>query len=125
MTTTNYKKCALSKWLFAAFTLLISCNQQIKFDKNKWHEQIDPAFPSTYRPRMLDDLTTNFKLIGLSYHQLVDRLGMTDSKDSGLVSYKIVVKYGSDIDPVYSKDLEFTYSKDSSITSFKVVEWKK
>jgi hypothetical protein len=126
MTTTNHKKWARSKWLLAAFILtMFSCNKQIKFDKNKWNEQTDPLFPSSYRPKMLNDLTTNYKLIGLSYHQLIERLGMPDNKESSLVSYKIVVEYGSDIDPVYTKDLKFTYSKDSSITSFKVVEWKK
>lgn len=123
---TNHKKYCLSKWLLAAFIFtMFSCNQQIKFDKNKWNEQTDPLFPSSYRSKMLRDLTTNYKLIGLSYHQLIDRLGMPDNKDSSLVSYKIVVEYGSDIDPVYTKDLKFTYSKDSLITSFKVVEWKK
>lgn len=97
----------------------------MKFDKDRWNEQTDPIFPSSYRPKMLEDLTTNHQLIGLSYRQLTARLGQPDHKDSSLVSYKIVVDYGSDIDPVYTKTLKFSYSKDSSITSFNVVEWKK
>lgn len=74
---------------------------------------------------MLGDLTVNHKLVGLSYSQLVRYLGEPDtSTDSSLV-YRIAIDYGSDIDPVYSKDLEFSYSKDSIITSFKILEWKK
>lgn len=104
---------------------LISCNQQVKFDKEKWNEQIDPVFPSSYRPKMLKDLTQNHKLIGLSCAQLKERLGHADYKDSSSISYRIIIEYGGDIDPVYSKDLVFTYSKDSLITGYKIVEWKK
>lgn len=105
---------------------LFSCgNKQIKFDKNKWNEQTDPTFPSSYRPQMLTDLTTNYKLAGYTYSQLVELLGIPDYKDSSLLSYNIVVDYGHDIDPVYTKNLDFTFSKDSIITSFKVTEWKK
>lgn len=109
-------------------TLLVACNdnnKQVKFDKNKWNEQADPLFPSSYRPQMLTDLTTNYKLVGFKYSQLIELLGIPDSKDSSSLSYKIVVDYGHDIDPVYTKDLNFTFSKDSTITSFKVDEWKK
>ena len=101
-----------------------SCNQQVKFDKNKWNEQIDPLFPSRYRAKMLNDLTVHNKLVGLNYRQLIESLGTPDNKDSNVASYKIVVEYGSDIDPVYTKQLMLSYSKDSAITSFKIVEWK-
>lgn len=106
---------------------LFSCNnnKQIKFDKNKWSEQTDPLFPSSYRPKMLTDLTTSYKLVGFKYSQLIELLGTPDSKDSSSLSYKIVVNYGNDIDPIYTKDLDFTFSKDSTITSFKIDEWKK
>lgn len=113
---------------FVAVVFLLSCNdnkKQIKFDKNKWNEQTDPLFPSQYRPNMLADLTTNYKLVGLNYSQLIEFLGIPDAKDSSSLSYKIVVDYEKDIDPVYTKDLDFSFSKDSIITSFKVNEWKK
>ena len=74
---------------------------------------------------MLTDLTTNYKLTGLKYSQLIDLLGIPDSKDSSSLSYKIIVDYGNDIDPVYAKNLDFTFSKDSVITSFNIDEWKK
>lgn len=74
---------------------------------------------------MIKDLTTNHKLIGLSYAQLISYLGDPDGKETNSVVYTIAIDYGSDIDPVYSKKLEFSYSKDSTITSFKILEWKK
>lgn len=74
---------------------------------------------------MLKDLTTNHKLLGLNCAQLVKYLGGPDYKEANLITYRIAVDYGNDIDPVYSKDLIFFYSKDSVITSFKIEEWKK
>jgi len=104
---------------------ITSCNQNIDFEKTKWNEQSDPVYPSIYRPMMLKDLTTNHKLLGLNCAQLVKYLGGPDYKEANLITYRIAVDYGNDIDPVYSKDLIFFYSKDSVITSFKIEEWKK
>jgi|SRR5688572_346963 len=124
-------KCIKFSFIISQFIsllfFLLSCNnnKQIKFDKNKWNEQSDPLFPSSYRPKMLTDLTTNYKLVGFKYSQLIELLGIPDSKDSSSLSYKIVVDYGHDIDPVYTKDLDFTFSNDSTITSFELNEWKK
>jgi hypothetical protein len=113
--------------LLIGISFFLSCNgdRAMKFDKNKWNEQADPLFPSVYRPKMLTDLTTNYKLKGLKYSELIELLGIPDSKDSSSLSYKIIVDYGHDIDPVYTKDLDFTFSKDSIITAVKVNEWKK
>lgn len=114
--------------LFTTAAFLSSCSEdkkQIKFEQNKWNEQVDPLFPSSYRPQMLKDLTTNYRLKGLKYSELIELLGVPDVKDSNSLSYKIKVDYKQDIDPVYTKDLDFFFSKDSIITSFKVNEWKK
>ncbi len=106
--------------------ILFSCNKkEIKFDKSKWNEQTDPLFPSTYRLKMLNDLTSNYKLVGLKYSQLIGLLGVPDNQDKITSSYNIVLDYGGDIDPVYIKELDFIFSKDSVITSFKVHEWKR
>jgi hypothetical protein len=105
---------------------LFSCNnKEIKFDKSKWDLQIDPLFPSSYRLKMLNDLTSNYKLVGFKHSQLIGLLGIPDSQDNNTLSYNIVVDYGHDIDPVYIKKLDFIFSKDSVIKSFKVYEWKK
>lgn len=102
-----------------------SCTQNVDFERTKWVERTDPIYPSAYRSAMLKDLTTNHKLIGLSCSQLINYLGDPDAKENNSVFYTIAVDFGSDIDPVYSKELEFSYSKDSTITSFKILEWKK
>lgn len=106
--------------------ILFSCNKkELKFDKSKWNEQTDPLFPSSYRLKMINDLTSNYKLIGLKYSQLIGFLGVPDNQDKSTSSYNIVIDYGSDIDPVYIKELDFIFSKDSVITSFKVHKWKR
>lgn len=101
---------------------LYETGNNIKFDKDKWTEVADPLFPSVYRPKMLSDLTTNYKLIGMKYSNLIELLGVPDFKDSISLSYKIVVDYKDDIDPIYTKSLDFTFSKDSTIISFKINE---
>lgn len=45
--------------------------------------------------------------------------------NSNSLTYNIVLNYGDDIDPVYSKNLDIFFSKDSIITSYKITEWKK
>ncbi len=96
-----------------------------KFDKAKWNYYEDPAFPPSHRKKMIKDLTTNYKLSGMSYSELVALLGKPNFRDSLFVGYEADVDYGRDIDPVYIKNLLFTLSKDSIITSFRVHEWKK
>jgi len=113
---------------FTAVVILLSCNggnKQIKFDKNKWGEQADPLFPSPYRAKMLKDLTMNYDLKGLKYSELTELLGVPDTKDTNSLTYRILIDYKQDIDPVYTKDLKMFFSKDSVISSFKVSEWKK
>ncbi len=124
----GYKKIMILLLTFVGLSfLMFSCsdNKQVKFDKNKWNERADPAFPPPYRSKMIQDLTTNHKLVGLKYSQLIELLGEPNFNDSTSLVYTIIVDYGHDIDPVYTKNLDFTFSKDSILTSFKVDEWKK
>ncbi len=129
----NYKKISfITLQFFIIIFFLFSCNdnkqddkKQIKFEKEKWNEQTDPLFPSAYRPEMLNDLTSNYKLVGIKYSQLIKLLGIPDYKDSNSLSYKIIINYGHDIDPVYTKDLDFNFSKDSNVYYFKIDECKK
>jgi len=106
------------------FMLFMSCNGDIKFDRGGWDRVDDPLYPPALRERMLDDLLNNHKLIGLKYSQLEKLIGIPDSKDSNFVYYRVVVDYGHNIDPVYTKNLMFQLSKDSLITSFKVKDWR-
>jgi hypothetical protein len=110
---------------FIVLIFVTSCNKQIKFDKDKWRENIDPAFPSPYRNKMLKDLTANYKLVGLKYSELINLLGEPNFNDSTSLGYDVIKDYGHDIDPVYTKNLDFIFSKNSVITSFKIIEWRK
>jgi len=104
---------------------LFSCKdfKQIKFDKSKWRTRDDMEFP--YRNKMLKDLTTNYKLVGLKHSEIIELLGDPNFSDSSSFAYQVIEDYGSDIDPVYTKNLDFEFSKDSIITAFKIEEWKK
>lgn len=111
--------------LLIALIGLFSCKDfgQIKFDKSKWTAKDDMEF--TYRNKMLKDLTTNYKLVGLNHSEIINLLGEPNYSDSISLAYQIIEDYGSDIDPVYTKNLDFEFDKDSIITTFKIVEWKK
>ncbi len=112
--------------LFVLLTFLLSsCTNEIKFDKTKWDKQPDLGFTPPYRNKMLPDLTKNYKLVGLKYSQLIEILGKPNFVDKNSLGYAIIIDYGHDIDPIYTKNLYFTISKDSLITSLQVEEWKK
>jgi hypothetical protein len=96
---------------------------QIKFDKGKWLTKDDMEFP--YRNKMLKDLTTHYKLVGLKYNEIINLFGEPNYHDSNSVVYQVIEDYGSDIDPIYTKNLNFKFNKDSIITAFKIEEWKK
>ena len=74
---------------------------------------------------MLKHLTTNYKLVGLKYGEIIKLLGEPNFSDSVSFAYKVVEDYGSNIDPVYTKNLDLKFDKDSVITSLKIAEWKK
>ena len=104
--------------IFISF-ILTSCNTDTKFDKNQWLQQ-DDLGQFTYRKNMIKDLTTNHKLVGLSYKQLIDFIGQPaknfeNKKDE--ISYPINVGYGRDIDPVFTKTLILKISNDSTYPS--------
>ncbi len=112
---------------FLLFILLASCNNNQKFDKVKWQEQGDLKV-YTHRKSMLNDLTTNYKLTGLSYRQLINLVGEPENysdNEKGIVYYEIETDYGYDIDPVYTKTLQIKLTKDSTVATFIIKEWKK
>ena len=111
--------------LLVVIHILVSCNDtgQLKFDKTKWNTKDDNEF--TYRNKMITDLTTNYKLVGLKYREIRVLLGETDYRDTISFGYSLFEDFGSDIDPFHSKNLDFKFDKDSKITSFNIEEWKK
>jgi hypothetical protein len=106
---------------------LASCNHNEKFDKVKWQEQGDLR-TYLHRKSMLNDLTKNHKLTGLSYRQLINLIGEPENysdKEKDILYYDIETDYGNDIAPVYTKTLQFKLTKDSTVESFIIKEWKK
>ena len=106
--------------------LSFACNN-IKFEKTGWIYKGDVGmYP--YRDKMLKDLTENNKLKGLTYRELITKIGPDENYKSGFDSsifYNIVTDYSWDIDPVYSKSLVFKFNNDSVVVDYKIEEWKK
>jgi hypothetical protein len=113
------------KWTLLFFIIgFTSCNNQIKFDKIAWNKK-DDFLPCPCRKQMIEDLTKNYKLIGIKSDTLKDILGEPDGEDSISLFYDLIVNYGIDIDPVYTKTLIFYFNKDSIINKFELHEWEK
>ncbi len=105
--------------------VLFSCKNDIKFEKTSWNQKDDLNYPN--REKMLEDLTKNHKLKGMSYSKLIDLLGLPENysdEEFNTVTYNLVTEYGSDIDPVYIKNLEIKLAKDSIVENYKTVEIK-
>ena len=124
---TNIKMiCKYSTLLFIC-VLLFGCDRDAKFDKAKWLQQDDMQhYP--YRLSMLKNLTGNYKLIGLTYFQLIELIGEPQKNlvtDSMQIYYPILTDYGSDIDPVHTISLEIVLNKDSIVNDYQIDEWKK
>src|SRR4051812_17804874 len=108
--------------IFLMSICFASCNSNEKFDKAKWQEQGDLRI-YTHRKSMLNDLTKNHKLTGLSYRQLINLIGEPENhndKEKDIVYYEIETDYGNDVDPVYIKTLQLKLTKDSTIESFTI-----
>lgn len=111
--------------LFFIIPIIQACNRNCHFEKIKWQQKEDLAYP--YRDVMLDDLVTNYELAGLTYQQLTDLLGQPDSLSDkkNEVVYEIIFEYDIDVDPVYVKNLVFEFSPDSTVKSFKIEEYQR
>lgn len=105
--------------------VLFACNN-IKFEKAGWIYQGDVGmYPN--REKMLKDLTENNKLKGLTYRELIAKIGPDENYKQGYdtcIFYSIVTDFGWDIDPVYTKSLVFKFDKDSVVVDYKIEEWK-
>ena len=74
---------------------------------------------------MVDDIIQNKKFIGLNFSQILDSLGQPTLLENMQIFYLVKTDYGTDIDPVYSRDLVLTINKDSVVTGVSIKEWKK
>lgn len=105
--------------------VFLSCNNEMKFDKEKWNQFDEPTIPSIYRKMMLNDLLTNYTLVGLEFSQLLGLLGEPSCQESNKISYMIKEEYGSGIDLKYIESLEFQLTNDSIVQSFEILKWEK
>ncbi len=112
--------------IFGLILLLFACNN-INFEKTGWVYQEDVGmYPN--REKMLKDLTENNKLKGLTYRELIAKIGPDENYKQGYdtcIFYSIVTDFGWDIDPVYTKSLVFKFNKDSVVVDYKIEEWKR
>jgi hypothetical protein len=113
--------------LFCVFfvLILISCNK--KFDKGGWNysgPDIGDLKEYPNRNKMVDDLLENHTIKGLTIKQVFDLLGETEMENN-TINYTILIDFGSDIDPVHTKDLEIKFNENGIAQSVKIVEWKK
>ena len=106
------------------FAFVLSCGEK-KFTKTGWTQKGDAGEPARDREKMLDDLLSNYRLVGLRSIDLITLLGPPDDQDSTSLTYWIDIDYGVDIDPVHSKRLHFSITSDSVVSSYEIKEWNK
>ncbi len=117
--------------IIIAIAILIGftgCQQ--KFDPQKWTVSVDGTYP--HREDMLDDLLKNYALKDKTVQETVSLLGEPDNycdHNPYEMTYQIVVDYGWNIDPVYSKYLHLQLENSSGpidsntlIIDYKIVE---
>lgn len=111
--------------LFILFFSSCSFNQE-KYNKQKWNLKDDVGYYS-YRDPMLKDLLKNHKIKGLNITELETLFGKIeiDSLNKKEILFNIVVDFGWDIDPVYTKDLIIILDKNSIAKDYKIIEWNK
>jgi hypothetical protein len=114
-------------FILTFLTILTSCENQLKFDSEKWKEYKDlDSYP--FRELMLRDIVENKRLIGLRYKTIIDSLGQPENYADARTNeiwYSVTTDYGTDIDPVYTKHLVLTIDSDSTVTTVGIKEWKK
>lgn len=119
------KKVKLTYIIYAIVALLSCSNTQ--FEKRAWEYRDDLGeYPN--RKKMLKDLLQNHKLKGLTYKELIKTIGSNDNfknGNSGLIYYNIEEDYGTDIDPVYIKNLVFIFNNDSIVADYRIQKWRK
>ncbi len=118
----------LTRLLFAVALLLhlVSCKDRSSpFIKEGWNTPCDGIPCPVLRKKMLEDLLNNHKLVGLTYRQIISKLGNVDNHEqtpSGIMRYEITNEYTMG-DIVHIKALDLYFNRDSIVTSLKLVNY--
>ena len=103
----------------------LSCKNETKFNRYDWLKSVDGFYLN--RDRMINDLTLNHKLVGLSKNDIIKLLGQPENyanTEEKTIYYNIETDYGWNIDPVYIKDLKIKFNQSGKVESFKIEETK-
>ena len=100
----------------------IGCeDNQIGFDKNGWNLYTDGQACPPLREFMTKNLLSSHKIKGLTYQELINKLGKPDNNEftpPNIIRYELTFKHKfGDIFQV--RTLDFCFSKDSIINSWK------
>ena len=106
--------------------LLISCqDKHVPFNKTGWTESVDAKPCPPLREQMVDDLLSNHLIKGLTYRQIISKLGPSDNHENtkpDILRYEISNEYTNG-DIVHITALDFNFTKDSVITSWDIVKF--
>jgi hypothetical protein len=107
--------------VFGLFMMLVSCDENEKFESDKWKtENGSGAYP--HRAKMLDDIITNRKFVGMKYKALRNVLGNPSSIKQNEVRYNIESTYSNSSSRAYTKDLVLFINADSVVVQMGVSE---
>jgi len=96
-----------------------------KFNSYTWKNMVGDNFSD--REPLVNDLIKNHMHKGMSYHEIIQLLGNPEifgESEKNNITYILQIEYDL-IDPVRGKDLIINLTKDSTISEYKVIEWKK
>ena len=107
---------------------LFSCNQDIKFDSEKWKNAGGESILLDTRLNMTNDLIESKTLINKSENEiieLIDSPSKLNGKEVDTIKYFAVQEiYGLDIDPVEMIFLKITFNKKGKSTSVELYSTK-
>lgn len=111
-------------FLLVMFLLhIVSCKEKsTPFDKAGWNTPCDGIPCPVLREKMLDDLLNNHQIIGLTFDQVISKLGNVDNHEmtpNGIMRYEITAKYTMG-DIVHITALDLHLNKDSIVTSWTI-----
>lgn len=106
--------------------ILSSCGvKDEKFNSRIWKEMDGNSYSK--REPLINDLIKNHLYKGMKYREIKDLLGNPEIFGEGeknRIGYILQIDYDM-IDPIRGKDLIVDLSKDSTVSNYRIIEWKK